>query len=360
MARHADATIVDLGDSLLAPGLVNAHAHLELSALDPVSDRSFRGWVDALIAIRRGTSPQDLEAGALAGANRMLETGTTLVGDIDSTGTGMAALRALPLRARVYREVLDAGEAARSGAALKSVADRLELPGWLAEGLSPHAPYTVSPELFRGLAELVRRRDCPIAVHWAETPEETEWMLHARGALGGLVQHSPRRSGLDLLDDAGLLGERTSLIHGNEATVEEIARIAAAGATCVHCPGSHAYFARPPFPLMAYRSAGVSIALGTDSAASNRDLDMRRELGLLRAAHPELSGEEAWGMATINGARALGIPGVTGALHVGSLADFGSYAAPSRAEGCFDALTQEGTALRGSWIGGKTVLGAVA
>ena len=98
--------------------------------------------------------------------------------------------------------------------------------------------------------------------------------------------------GLDRIEAAGLLGRRTSLVHGNYPSSGELPRIARSGATVVHCPGSHAFFRREPFPLARYRRAGVPIALGTDSAASNGSLDMRREMALLRRAHAGLAPAE--------------------------------------------------------------------
>jgi len=131
---------------------------------------------------------------------------------------------------------------------------------------------------------LVRRRRLAVAIHWSETAAERAWLEEGQGPLAAVLGTSPRTSGLDLLEAAGLLASSTALVHGNHPRRDEAARLAAHGVSLVHCPGTHAFFGREPFDFERALRAGVRIALGTDSLASNEELDLRREARLLRRA----------------------------------------------------------------------------
>ena len=171
-----------------------------------------------------------------------------------------------------------------------------------------------------------------------------------------LLGPSPHTSGLELLDRAGLLGETTALIHGNHPETGDAERIAAAGATVVHCPGCHAWFDRAPFPEREFAAAGTRLALGTDSLASNSELDLGREMQRARLLWPHRSPEEVWGMATLAGARVLGLAGSAGELAPGSLADFALHAAPSvGSREALEVLTGGSPQVLGTWIGGRRV-----
>ncbi|MFT4538352.1 MAG: cytosine/adenosine deaminase-related metal-dependent hydrolase [Planctomycetota bacterium] len=356
LARDNAVTITELGEGVLAPGTINAHAHLELSALAGrvPFDGSFKRWVVCLLKMRAATSRPVAESALQAATDAALASGTTTIGDIDSCGMSRRLGRH-PIRLTLFREVLDGGDKGRSRAAAKAVARALPKRQCMVEGLSPHAPYSISEELTHILARVARMRRLPMAIHWAETEAEGDWMLRGEGDLQGLCQASPRRSGLDHLERAGLLGEATALIHGNHPARGEVARIARSGASLVHCPGSHAFFGRAAFPLERYRKAGVSVALGTDSAASNDGLDMRREMRIFRQRHPKIRPAEVFAMGTANGARALGQATQLGSLRAGSIADLCLYESQSVAneDGLFDALTSAQPGVLATWIAGR-------
>ena len=158
-------------------------------------------------------------------------------------------------------------------------------------------------------------------MHWAETQAELDWMANGSGEFQAPLGTSPHRSGLDLLEAAGLLGSSTSLVHGNLPARGEIERIAAHGASLIHCPGTHAFFGRGSFPLARYQRAGVNLALGTDSLASNESLDLTLEGRRLLEREPSLSPAQVLGMATEGGARALSLEGRVGSLEPGFFAD---------------------------------------
>jgi len=321
--RAGGARVQDLGEVVLTPGLVDAHAHLDLTPLaGRVGTRGgFAGWVGELLARRAELGRRDLEQGVRGGAAELLASGTTSIGDIDSSGTSARLAGTLPLRVVVHRELLDGFDPARTPAALALLAKFSVRGGLALPGLSPHAPFTVSAPLLEAAVARARRKAWPLSIHWAETRAEVEWLARGTGPLAERLPGSPRASGLSLLARAGALGRRTSLVHGNHPSPGDPARLARAGVTLVHCPGTHRFFAREPFPLERYRRAGVRLALGTDSRASNAHLDLRREMALARAAFPRLAPGEVFEWATRGGARALGRERELGRLRPGACAD---------------------------------------
>ena len=362
-ARASGARVLDLGDCVLAPGFVDAHAHLELTGLaGRLAGRgTFAAWIRALVAERARLPGKAFAAAVLAGADALVAGGTTCVGDIDSSGSSERALRRHPLRAVVFREALDAGDARRAAAALARASRPSSRSERRAIGVSPHAPYTVSRELLGSLAALAERRRWPVAIHWAETDEEVEWLEEGRGPFRDLLRASevPRASGLDAIEAAGLLGPRVALVHGNRPARGDRARVARSGASLVHCPGTHAFFGRDPFPLRAWLDAGVPVALGTDGLSSNADLDMRREMALLRRAHPSIDPETVFDLATRGGARALGLEGRVGEIVPGAWADLAAHrieeSASSGAPAILDAITAGRSNVAGVWIAGRRV-----
>ena len=354
-ARRDGARVHDLGEGVLAPGTVDAHAHLELSGLEGrLPRRPFLDWVQAVIAARAQRPAARLADDAVRGAAALTAAGTTLVGDVDSSGAALAAGSRIQTRLVVHRELLDARDPARTEAALARVARALPARRRRFEGLSPHAPHTVGEDLLREAATLARGRRLPVAVHWAETLEEVRWLADGTGPFAELLGPSPHTSGLELLERAGLLGETTALVHGNHPEPGDAERIAAAGATVVHCPGCHAWFGRAPFPEQQFAAAGTRLALGTDSLASNSELDLRREMQCARSLWPHRAPEEIWGMATLEGARVLGLAGSAGELAPGSFADFALHAAPSTGpREALEALTAAAPPVLGTWIGGR-------
>ncbi|MBL6756811.1 MAG: amidohydrolase family protein [Planctomycetes bacterium] len=353
-------------ETVLAPGLVNAHAHLDLGiAAAGARGETFLEWVAAVMEARGGRSPAEVAEGARAAADRLLETGTTTVLDIDASGVAGMGLSDSPIRLVSLREVIDGSPAEgneRTEAALALAREAVAAPvsERRASGLSPHGVHTVSDVLLGDLAPLAR--DVPVATHWAETPEETRWLLEGSGPFADWLGPSPRSSGAERLRRAGLL-DGTLLVHGNCPAPGELALLAGRGVAVVHCPGSHLFFSRPGFALGDLRAAGIAVALGTDSAASNGDLDMRREMRLARETLG-VSGAEAWRMATEEGARFAPWAHVTGRLGVGDAGDLvrlrpaqGVAAARRDGDRLLDLLTLSEPAVEEVWVAGERIEG---
>lgn len=355
-ALKAGCEVQDLGQVLLAPGLVNAHAHLELSHLggEIKAPGGMFPWVREVLAKRMAASQELALEAALRGQARMLATGTTLVGDIDAEDILTLEQRRAGPRTAILREALDAGSPSRRTDVLRRLERALPKHRLQLEGLSPHAPHTVSEPLLSALAKIAMQRSAPVQVHWSESEEECQWCLTGEGPFGELLGPSSGRSGLERLRRAGLLGPRTSLVHGNHPAPGEARELGSLGVSLVHCPGSHRYFGRGSFPLEDYRRAGVCLALGSDSLASNEDLDMRREMSLLRSSHPSLAPLEVWKAATVGGAQALGLASRAGEFKTGAWADMVTYAdLPQSPESLLEALTADLPSVEGVWIDGQ-------
>jgi cytosine/adenosine deaminase-related metal-dependent hydrolase len=320
-ARRAD---VDLGDAALLPGLVNAHTHLDLTGMRGLAPPSpdFTGWLKQVIAFRRSRTPAQIKADVEAGLAECLHFGTTLVGDISGDGGSWDALANAPLRAVVFREFLGLTSERASGAwerATNWLASHSSLPT-CRPGLSPHAPYSVRSALFFAASTA----GVPGAVHLAESSGELELLLFRRGPFVGFLKE------LDVWDPNGLAEDPEHvlrLFHGTSPALfvhanylHPTAPIPRNGFV-VYCPRTHAAFGHPPHPFRDFLARGVRVALGTDSLASNPDLDLFAEARFVHQRHPDVPGATLLRMATLSGAEALGWQAETGSLEPGKSAD---------------------------------------
>ena len=357
LASRAGVEHVDLGPVALSPGLVNAHAHLELSGLAGRlgAGGGFIPWVGGVLRERAGLSGEDYRDAVRTGAEALLASGTTAVGDVDSSGAAESEHAVGPLRARENREVLDGGDTARTPDQLRRL--DAEAPEGALLGLSPHAPHTVGPELLAACVQRSGARRLPFSVHWAETPEECSWLAGEGGPFADLLGAAPGCSGLDLLQRAGALGPRTSLVHANHPEPGELELVARSGAVLVHCPGTHDYFGRDRWPVEAWIASGVTVALGTDSLASNETLDMRREMALLRRTHRDLAPELVLDWATRGGARALDLAREIGELGIGMRADLVAFElpGPEALAAPVDWVTGAELVVGGVWVEGCAI-----
>jgi cytosine/adenosine deaminase-related metal-dependent hydrolase len=318
--RKAD---VDFGNAVILPGLVNAHTHLDLSGMrgEVPPGPDFVGWLRGVIDHRRRRSTEDATREVRAGLDECLRFGTTLIGDITASGLSWDALAQAPVWAVCFREVigLPASRVSTSWVDLgKWVEDHPDTPTCRA-GVSPHAPYSVHKAMIEACARL-----WPVCIHLAETSAERELLESRSGPFVPLLRD------LGVWDPSGLAPSfdwvvwKTSrapavlLAHGNYLSPKT--RIPA-NTTVVHCPRTHAAFGHPPHPFRELLARGVRVALGTDSLASNPDLDMLAEARILSRQYPDVSGEDILRMATIHGAKALGFGDVTGSLEAGKSAD---------------------------------------
>ena len=339
---------VHLGDALLMPGLVNAHCHLELTAMRGFLDGlAFREWIMRLTMSRRAVLTREmLLDSARLGVIEGLLHGVTTFADTGDTGTGFDAMLEQGVRGICYREVFgpDPKQCAESIAALtRSVtAMRERETSFVRVGVSPHAPYTVSDDLFRATATLARHEGYPMAVHIAESEVESALVAQGAGAFAnGLrargIQVEPRaRTPVELLNALGVLDVKPLLIHCIRVDSTDIATIASHDAAVAHCPASNAKLGHGIAPLSQLRAAGIRVGLGTDSVASNDRMDLLDEARVAalfanarEARHDALSAADALSLATMGGARTLGMDSEIGSLEVGKAADLAAFAVPS-------------------------------
>ncbi|HEY1861532.1 MAG TPA: amidohydrolase family protein, partial [Gemmataceae bacterium] len=314
-------------DCAVLTGLVNTHTHLDLSGLrgQIAKPSSFVDWLRAVIRHRRGLTLEQVQADIRCGIDACLAAGTTLVGDISGQGISWPLLADSPLRAVVYYELLGLPKP-------RAKAAWAEARAWLTAhpatrscrpGLSPHAPYSVRRSLFRCAARLSTREKLPLAIHIDETQPEKELIAAHKGPMVDFLAE------MGAWDDSGLVEETKrfrinrgadplSFVHGNYMKPEQFD----SNGSIVYCPRTHAFFGHPPHPVRELLARGVNVALGTDSLASNPDLDMLAEMRFLQRRRPDLSSDVILRMATVNGARALGWQEDTGSLTPGKSADF--------------------------------------
>lgn len=341
IASPEDADMVDLGAAILLPGLVNVHAHPELTAMRGLlEDLPFHHWIPELRRTKEGArlDPADFEAAAHWCCLESIAAGITTLGATEDSGAALTALRETGLRGVVYREVFGPAPSQAHGA-LQELSRRVDAMRASATelvhvGVSPHAPYTVSDDLFRLVAAFATTEGLPVAVHAAES--EAESLLVASGGgpfAAGLrtrgIETPPRaRSTIALLDETGILDTRPLLIHCVFIDDGDIARIADAGAAVAHCPVANARLGHGIAPVVELFEARVTTALGSDSVASNNRIDLIEEARIaqlmqrarLRSAGA-LGAERLLRMLTIDGARALRLDARIGSLEPGKAAD---------------------------------------
>jgi aminodeoxyfutalosine deaminase len=349
-SQFAVRGVIEYGDAVILPGFVNAHTHLELSLLagrvPPSSD--FVDWLRRLIAART----EDLQSADDAaeyfvravrvGITESVSSGVTTVGDITaSPRITRPVLADSPIRALSFGEVIAMGKGRDLlPMRLNAAADFEHQSERLRVGVSPHAPYSVEPAGLRECGQRARVADMPLCVHMAETADEERFIRSGEGPFAefladlGLWDENIAHSDctpVELLGATGVLGSQTLLAHANYVSDHDIELIAAAGASVVYCPRTHAAFGHPPHRVRDMLRAGVNVCLGTDSLASNPSLSILDELRFLHSEWHDVAPDDLLAMGTIRGARALGFGDSVGSLAPGKSADLAVIPLPPSA-----------------------------
>jgi len=363
--------IVDYGNAVLLPGLVNAHCHLDYTDMAGLlaPPRDFPDWIKAIMAAKGAWSDPDFHRSWKHGADQLLATGTTSVANIETLPGSLPLLRPhSPVRIHSFLELTGIRlqrDPARILADAESVLDSTpQEPGGV--GLSPHAPYSTLPELLRQSARLARKRGWRLTTHLAESRAEFDMFMYRRGplfdwlesqrpcgdcGLGSPIRHAAQHD---------LLGPDFIAVHVNHLWDGDARLLADSWSSVVHCPRSHSYFRHQRFPSAELAAVGINLCLGTDSLASTRftgafppTLSLFDEMAELAARDSTLAPAEILTRATLNGARALGQGELLGSLQPGRLADLAVI--PGHAsESDIEELTihHSGPAIA-TWIGGR-------
>lgn len=335
------APVTDLPGYVIMPGLVNAHTHLELTHfpawklrkdLDYLPKR-YVEWIQQVVKIKRALLPGEAEHSVREGIRLCLESGTTSVGDILSDFSLAPLYRDAQLAGRVFLEAI--GHDPLMGEnLLRRIETTLDtFAGSLLPAISPHTPHTVSPQLLQALHALAVNRAIPKAIHLSETADEASFMHDTTGEIAELIYpmahweeylpHPMYTTSTRFLCDLGVLDRSTIAVHAVHVTTDDVRLLKENGCSVVLCPRSNDRLFVGCAPHKLLKSAGVPLALGTDSLASNDSLSIWDELRYLQQqAAGVFSPEDLIAMATIGGARALQIEANAGSLEPGKRADF--------------------------------------
>ncbi len=311
---------------VIVPGFVNAHSHLEYAVYGGFGDGlSFAPWILLHIERKARIGIAETEDIARFGAAECLRSGITTVGDASHRGAAATACDELGLRAIVYVEVFGPDSeqlTTRFGAIRERIAPNLSKRVRL--GISPHSVYSAALPLWEAATAL----GLPIATHFAESEAETQWVRDRSGPFADMPPIGGEPTSIRELAEHQLLSARVIAAHCVKVDAEEIALLAEHGVAVAHCPRSNALLGSGIAPLRALRDAGVNVGLGTDSPASAPSFDMFDELraavSAARAREADAAGmgaSEALELATLGGARALGLGDVCGSLSAGKRAD---------------------------------------
>jgi 5-methylthioadenosine/S-adenosylhomocysteine deaminase len=331
----AVGTVAELGegerfeDAAIVPGFVNAHTHLEYAVYAGFGDGlSFGPWILLHTERKARLERENMEAIARLGAAECLRSGITTVGDLAFSGSSAHACATLGLRAIVYLEVFGT----EGAVALRQFEEKRAYVGEALSdrvrvGVSPHAPYTCSNDVYRACLAL----GLPLATHLNESQDELDWLLRGEGPwqpLAHMLAPPEGRSGIRRLAAAGLLNENVVAAHCVKVDADEISLLAGNGVAVTHCPRSNGLLGCGIAPLRELRAAGLRVGVGTDGVSSVPSHDyfeeLRTVIALARAREERadaLSATDALELATIGGARALGLDDEVGSIVPGKRAD---------------------------------------
>lgn len=331
IARYPDAVVRDHPGCVIMPGLVNAHTHLALTALQGIARPE--GDLDTWLArVTRGIMAldrNDFAASATAGAMRCLRGGVTVVGDIVYGPESPAAAGDAGLAGVFYWEVLGIRPTD-----LPDTLARIEFPSHPGSecptrtrcGLSPHSPYTSGPTLLQAIKATTDHYSVGFAIHVGESLAELELLSAGTGPFAARAKRlahdfvTPRSGAVKYLDRLGVL-DGAVVVHAVHLMPGEAHLLAQKAAGVVLCPRSNTLLGNGRPPIRSLMDARVTLGIGTDSAASNDDLDLFAEARALKAMEPSLTSGRLVRMMTEEGAQLLGLGDTFGRLACGHSAD---------------------------------------
>ena len=338
--------IIDLGECVLLPGLINAHCHLDYTCLRGKIPRqkSFTNWIRIINAEKGKLTAEDYVTSINAGFAEAQRFGTTTIANLTAFPELIAKIKP-PIRTWWFAELIDVREPERANEIVESATDSLKrTENW---GLAPHAPFTASETLFRGCQEFALRENILLTTHLAESHEEMEMFRDASGPLYQFMKEIGREM-TDCGDDTPLqlflrqlhfsqrdpsvragravsfgMTDKWIIAHLNELSESDfdLLREIRHRFSITHCPRSHAYFGHVPFQFERLQRLGFNVCLGTDSLASNDDLSLFAEMRAFQKEFPKVAAERILKMVTLNPARALRKENEIGKIERGFLAD---------------------------------------
>jgi cytosine/adenosine deaminase-related metal-dependent hydrolase len=325
----ANDEVVDLGEQVLLPGLINAHCHLDYTCLRGKipPQKSFTDWIRAINAEKGNLTAEDYVGSINAGFLEAKQFGTTTIANLTAFPELIAKVNP-PIRTWWFAELIDVREPERANEIVESATDSLKrVENW---GLAPHAPFTASETLFRDCQEIALRENILLTTHLAESREEMEMFRDASGPLYQFLKEigremtdcgddTPLRRFLRRLGEASLAGWIVAHLNELSKSDFDLLREVRHEFSIAHCPRSHAYFRHVAFQFEKLQR--FNVCLGTDSLASNDDLSLFAEMRAFQKEFPKVPSERILEMVTINPARALRRENELGKIERGFLAD---------------------------------------
>ncbi len=318
--------IIDCTGQYIMPGLINAHTHVPMTLLRAMADDlRLDVWLMGYImpVEREFVSPEFVKLGTTLACAEMIKGGVTAFADMYyfesdiAEATAAAGLRALLCESILKFPTPDAGTYEDSLNYTREFIEKWQNHTLIKPTIGPHAPYSNTEETLSKSAELAKEYDMPLMIHIAETEREQQDSMEMYG-----------KTVVPWVKDQGVLDVPIIAAHCVHIDEHEMRMIKKANGSVAHCPSANLKLASGIAPISQMLEMGLNVAIGTDGPASNNDLDMFEEMrlaALLAKVTPNnptaLPAKQALQMATINGARALGMEDVTGSLEVGKLAD---------------------------------------
>ena len=367
--RHHHGEIVDLGEVTVLPGLINAHCHLEYGLLRGaiLPSRNFPQWIGRINALKRTLTDADYVHGIEVGLQELRRYGVTTVLNILSAPQVLPLLSPPVIRSWFCLELIDVRprpwiDDYAFGSWLFFEPARSWLGGF---GLSPHAPYTTSADLYRLSNTYAQSLQMPLTTHVSESSAEYEMFASGRGELFDFLQNMGRRmddcgamSPLRYLLSSNLIGKRCIIVHANELDQADFALLAKPdwrGLSIVHCPKSHRFLHHRRFCLEKLCEIGLNVSIGTDSLASNDSLNLFSEMRMAHRNYPSLSSLDLLKMVTVNPAQALQQENKLGRIAPGYLADAIAIPYSGDAEMVHDAIVENRSSIEWMIVDGKLV-----
>lgn len=355
--------VVDLGEQILLPGLINAHCHLDYTLLrgQIPPQKSFTDWIRAINGEKAKLTAKDYVASINQGFAEAQSFGTTTIVNLTAFPELIAEIEE-PIRTWWFGELIDVRNRDQAGKIVDRAVELLRSKDhW---GMAPHAPFTASAQLFSAASAVSSKHNVLITTHVSESREEMQMFRDAGGPLFAFLESIGRpmddcgdKTPLSSLMQNHAVDERWILAHLNELTEADFDLLARTKKFHIaHCPRSHTFFGHTRFAWPRLRALGFNICLGTDSLASNSSLSLLSEMRELLRNEPSVSPREALAMITVNGARTIGRADSLGKISPGFDADL--IAIPSAATGknVFDAIVAFDETIRWMMVDGGEVL----
>jgi aminodeoxyfutalosine deaminase len=335
--KYSGHAVIHLPNAVLMSGLVNLHTHLELPALhDAIRADTFSDWVLNLIKKKKELSAGDYILASKQNIKTLVRTGTTTVGEICTHEASPVLLKQSGLRVTIFHEIISMNPEVSFPRPPSLVCRHSSL---MRCGISPHAPHTVSEKILREL----KKKKIPLSMHVAESKDEIRLFQGKRSGFKKLYELAgwdlawapAAASPFQYLKQLGLLGPGLLTVHAVQATDKDIQILKKSHAPVAHCPRSNKELGVGRMPLKKFLDAGITVGLGTDSLASASSLNMWDEMRYAYKIHRRegIHAKDIFKLATIGGAKALGIDKEIGTLDPGKRADLIAVPLPTKNTG---------------------------